>query len=205
MPVSQVIIDMHGDSTTQGGTKRNGAWGISPNNVPAALQRKYGANVVVNNKGIPGLTAPQRCIGALPALETWEQAMSISPAHIVTINYGINDANSGWETDNDVNFYFSELIRIAQEHGKTVLVETSNPINTPQYARLSQIALVIRQLAQSKGLTLADHHQWIQTGLPNWTELLSDGVVHPNDALYQYKADNLYIMINPLVQWYLTH
>jgi lysophospholipase L1-like esterase len=59
-------------------------------------------------------------------------------------------------------------------------------------------------LSGQRSLILADHHQWIQTGIPNWPGLLPDGV-HPNAALYAYKADNLYTIMNPLIQNMLTH
>lgn len=204
MPTSPVIVEMYGDSTTWGSTELpDGTWIQSPSNVPAVLQSKYGSNVVVVNKGIPGLTIPEFAIGAAPAKMTWAQAMAISPAHIVGINLGINDANAEWETDYVVNYYLGQLIDVAQAAGKTVFIETANPIDNPLYDRLSEIALVTRTLAQSRALTLADHHLWIQTGLPNWQSYLPDGK-HPNAALYTFKAENLYTIVNPLIQWRLA-
>lgn len=200
-----VVVAMYGDSTTFGAELLpSGNWIQSLSNVPAVIQSKYSSGVTVLNKGISGVTMPQMVIGASPATKTWAQEMSESYADIVVLNFGINDANTTWETDYQVNYYATKLIDVAQAHGKIVVIETSNPVNTPLYNRLSQVAYVIRTLAQSRSLTLADHHLWIQTGLPNWETYLPDGV-HPNAALYTYKADSLYCVLNPVVQSLITH
>lgn len=200
-----LIIEMYGDSTTLGSTMlTDGTWTQSPSNVPAVLQSKYGSNVVVVNKGISGLNMPEFAIGAAPATMTWAQAMAASPAQIVGINLGINDANSAWETDYVVDYYLNQLIDVAQAAGKTVFIETANPIYNSLYDRLSQIAYVTRCTAQRRSLVLADHHLWIQTGLSNWQDYLPDHI-HPNDALYRFKGENLHTIVDPLIQWFLTH
>jgi lysophospholipase L1-like esterase len=199
-----LIIEMYGDSTTLGATRLpDGSWSQSPYNVPTVLQSHYGPNVVVLNKGVSGLNMPQCAIGAAPALVSWAQEMATSSAHIVGINLGINDANSAWETDFVVDYYLNQLIDVAQAAGKTVFIETANPVNNPLYDRLSQIAYVTRCVAQRRKLVLADHHLWTQLGLPTWRDFLPDGI-HPNDALYNYKGNNLYTILNPLIQSMLT-
>lgn len=204
MPTSPVIVDMHGDSTTWGWTELPDKTGMqSPSNVPALLQGKYGSNVIVVNKGINGLSLPQAAIGAAPASKTWAQVMENSQAHIVGINLALNDANHAWESDYVINYYLNRLIDDAQAAGKSVFLETPNPVNNSLYQRVSQIAQIIRIVAQTRSLTLADHHLWIQTGLPNWQSYLPDGQ-HPNAALYTFKADNLYTIVNPLIQWRLA-
>lgn len=198
-----VIVEMYGDSTTLGAELLpDGSWAYpaSASNVPAVLQSKYGPNVVVVNKGISGLTIPQAIIGAQPATKAWAQAMAESPADIVTLNFGINDAAQAWEDDFTVDYYIRQMIDVAQANGKTVVVETSNPVANHLYNRLSQIALVIRNVAQSKSLTLVDHHIWVQ-GLTDWNSkrYLPD-MLHPSAELYNYKANNLYTIIDPVIQ-----
>lgn len=200
-----LIIGMYGDSTTRGGTMLpDGTWALSPYNVPAVLQSNYSSNVVVLNKGIDGLNIPQCYTGSAPALTTWAQEMATSPAQLIGINLGINCANTQWVTDFTVDYYLNKMIDEAQAKGKTVFLETPNPINNPLYNRLSQIAYVIRCIAQRRSLVLADHHLWIQTGLPNWQNYLPDGV-HPNDDLYRFKGENLHTILDPLIQSLLTH
>jgi phage-related protein len=202
---AMVVVAMYGDSTTFGAELLpSGKWIKSLSNVPAVIQSKYSGGVTVLNKGISGVTMPQMVIGAYPATKTWAQEMAESYANIVVLNFGINDANTVWEDDYQINYYATQLIDIAQAHGKIVVIETPNPVNTPLYTRLSQVAYVIRTLAQSRSLTLADHHLWIQTGLPSWETYLPDGI-HPNAALYTYKADSLYSVLNPVVQSLITH
>ncbi|MEB0223795.1 hypothetical protein [Pseudomonas sp. 10S4] len=144
----------------------------SPSNVPAVLQSKYGSNVVVVDKGISGLNMPEAAIGAASATMPFTQAMASSPAHIIGINLAVHDANQAWESDYVVTYYLNQLIDVAQAAGKSVFLETPNPVNTPLYDRISQIAYIIRTTVQSRSLTLADHHLWIQTGLPNWQDSL---------------------------------
>lgn len=200
-----LLIEMYGDSTTYGSELLpNGQWVQSASNVPAVLQSKYPTGVTVVNCGIPGVTMPQMVQGAAPATKTWDATMRDSQANVVTLNFGINDAYQGWEDDTNIVYYINQLISIAQAHGKVVVVETSNPIYNSSYARLSQISYLIRSVTNQRSLVLADHHLWIQTGLPNWPDFLPDGV-HPNAALYTYKANNLYTIMNPLIQSMLTH
>lgn len=199
-----LLIEMYGDSTTWGQELVNGEWVQSASNVPSVLQSKYPTGVTVVNCGIGGLTMPQMVQGAAPATKAWDATMRDSHANVVTLNFGINDASQTWEDDTNIVYYINQLISIAQAHGKAVVVETSNPINTPQYNRLSQVSYLIRTVSHQRSLVLADHHAWIQTGIPNWTTLLPDGV-HPNAALYNYKADNLYAIMNPLVQSMLAN
>lgn len=205
MTALPVTVDVEGDSTTLGAELfPNGTWGQSLSNVPKVLQSKYAANVKVNNHGVSGVTMPQTLQGFWPAVKTWAQKMSESPAHIVTINLGINDSAQTWETDALVRYYLQQLIYGAQQHGKTVLLETPNPITTSGYQRVAEIAQIIRTVGSEMQLRVADHHSWIQSGLPNWQSYLPDGI-HPNAALYEFKANNLHVMIDPLIQWYLTH
>lgn len=196
-----LIVEQYGDSTTWGATLESGAWTKSSSNVPALIQSKYASSVIVRNKGISGVTMPQMIIGAYPATQPWSQVMAQSDAHVVVLNFGINDANQAWEDDYQVEHYCRQLIDIAQSHGKIVAIETPNPINNPLYNRLSQISEIIRGVAKSKSLTLADHHLWIQTGLPEWSSsrYLPDGV-HPSSDLYRFKAENLYKVLDPLVK-----
>lgn len=195
-----VLIEMYGDSTTYGAELLPaGNWVQSASNVPALIQSKYASGVTVVNKGISGATIPQHIIGAAPVTKTWAQMMSESSADIITINLSINDSNQQWETDHVINYYLGQMIDTAQASGKIVVIETANPINNALYDRLSQVSYVVRTLANSRALTLADHHLWIQTGLPNWKDFLPDGI-HPNGSLYTYKANNLYAVLNPVVQ-----
>lgn len=199
---AQFVIGMYGDSTTWGAEfLASGQWVQSSDNVPSIIQEKYPSGVTVLNKGISGVTMPQMVIGAYPAKKPWVQEMAESSADIVVLNFGINDANQSWEVDFQIDHYFRQLIDIAQSAGKLVVVETSNPINNPLYNRLSEISEIIRNIAKSKSLTLADHHLWIQTGVPAWNSVkyLPDGV-HPSSELYRYKAESLFKVLGPLVK-----
>ena len=195
-----VTIAMYGDSTTMGAELYQGQWMVSPNNVPAEIRAKYsGQPVTVLNKGISGVNMPQMYYGAAPASVAWANEMASSPAHIVVINLGINDAYTAWLTDTEVDWHVRQLIAIAKSYGKFVVIQTPNPINTDHYQRVAEIAQVIRVAASDNQIFIVDQHKWIQSGIPDWPKWLPDGV-HPSRGLYAIKANNVYAIINPKVQ-----
>jgi acyl-CoA thioesterase-1 len=198
-----VTVEMYGDSTTYGAELVNGQWVQSVNRTPVIVQNHWLTNVHVINKGVSGATLENLYAGTGAITTSWTNAMATSNADIVTLNFGINDANQGF-TDAQINWYINTIVDIAQSYGKTVVIETPNPVNTSLYNRVNQVAQILRTAANYQQVTLVDNHLWIQSGYPNWIGSMCDGV-HPNATLYAFKGENIYTMINGWVQWHFNN
>lgn len=201
-PQPTVKIAMFGDSTTYGSTFETGSYTQSPHNEPAALQanlqQKYGTAVTVENHGVPGSTCPELLYGQAPVTQPWTVAMANSDAQIVTVNEGINDAFLPGETDQDFIYCYSQLAAIAKQYGKTFVLMTPNPINDTHNANLWSLVHDEQYVAQTQGVAIVDQWDAIQTGFPGWAADLPDNI-HPNDALYEIKAQNSSLVVAPII------
>lgn len=180
-----VTVEMYGDSTTNG----EGYY----------IDAKYGANVVVTCKGVSGTTLKDLIKGENGQIK-FSTALAASDADIVTLNFGINDAFQGYQS---FTWYLGEAKRLATLYNKTILFQTSNPVNTPYFQATSDLANQIRTWAIATNTKYADNYISI-LNTPNWQSMLVDGV-HPNQQLYELKAGYTYYVLNPLVQWYLDN
>jgi lysophospholipase L1-like esterase len=199
---STVKIALYGDSTMWGTTYKNGTYSQSPNNPTAALQTllqaKYGPGVTVENHALPGSTAPENLWGQPPASINWATAMAQSSADIVVINLGINDAYAPDEELADFTYCLGQFVQIARQYGKTVVLQTSNPINTDHEAILGQLVAAEKALAAPLSVPLIDDWSVVQANIPNWQAHTPDNV-HPDDGLYQYEATVAIATLAPLV------
>lgn len=207
-----VKVAMYGDSTVTGCTLQAGApaesgclagYTVSPHNEPTslqfALQQAYGTGVTVENHGIPGSTCPQWLWGQGGVKNSWAVEMANSDAQIVTMNCAINDAFLPNETDQDFQFVYGQFAQIARQYGKTFVIMTPNPINDPHNINLGSLVHDEQYVARAQGVAIVDQWSTIQTTMPNWAAYLPDNI-HPNDALYEYKAQTSLLTLDPLVR-----
>jgi len=198
-----VKIAMFGDSTAYGLTFETGAYTQSPHNEPIslqyALQQKYGSAVTVEDDGVPGSTCPEILNGTAPVTKSWTQEMASTDAQIVTANPAINDAFLPQETDQEFIYCYGQLAQIARQYGKTFVIMTPNPINDPHNTNIWSLVHDEQYVAQIQGVALVDQWNTIQTNIPNWADDLPDNI-HPNDALYEYKAQTSLLALDPLVK-----
>jgi lysophospholipase L1-like esterase len=214
-----VLIEAYGDSTMWGCTLTQGAPAGSkcvtigyaqtakpvPEQVQTFLQAKYGPTVTVVNHGVPGDLTPFLLSGDgfnLP----WAQQMAQSKADIVYLNYGINDANAtSGESASDFQANLNQIISIAKAAGKTVVLETANPVNDPTGAHDALPQFVAAELitAQQWDVTVIDQFNYL-SGMANWDSLLSDPL-HPTQDGYNLKAKFEFQALDPIVGFALAH
>jgi lysophospholipase L1-like esterase len=200
-----IIIDAQGDSTMWGYQTSDGfkkSW-QSPNNPPAllqaALQARFGARVIVQNNGVPGATIVDRERGINGYGQPYSQWVATSPAHIVIVNFALNDA------DNHVKeppaAFRAHLMRFIEESrgaGRIVVLEEPNPVDyAVNRTIVPQYVAVVDELAKRYGLALVRQYAVIGA-MHDWRSLLIDGV-HPTDALYRLKAERQREVVEPIV------
>lgn len=191
---SSVSITVYGDSTTAGLTLKHGAYVITPKNAPAQLQAilksdGYCAKVVNDGKSGSGTWNLIKGTGGFE--KPWAQEMASSPASIVVINMGLNDAaliNTGWDTVSVYEKTMNQLVQVGLSSGKEVFVETPNPRNdtVPDALMVRIAAADVAVVKENPDAHLIDERAAI-LALPNWKAHLSDGL-HPDEALYTFKA-----------------
>jgi lysophospholipase L1-like esterase len=183
---STVTIEAYGDSTTAAE-----AW---------VLQGRYCVKTTVISKGVSGTTYRDLIAGANGQTK-FADAMSTSNADIVMVNFGINDAFQGISS---IEWYLGEVKRITTFYNKTLIIQTSNPINNSYFQANSDMANRIRVWAQANGVWLSDNYNNV-LNYPNWQTLLCPDNVHPNSTGYEFKGYKTFQVVDPLVTWYLTH
>lgn len=208
----QVIVEMYGDSTTQGFSVPNGVSMITRGNEPTLLQsyfdRDFGNGVVrVTNEGVGGTEAYQLLNGLDGVHQSWDSLMAVSTASIVTINYALNDtyffANPRQgvysESPQDYHQILTSLVNIAKSHGKIVVLVEPNPSCNPyRQSTLQYYVTHMEEVAQETNTHIVGQY-WQIVSMPNWQGLLTD-CTHPYDALYKIKAQNSYTVLAPIVQ-----
>lgn len=211
-PISQkaVLVESYGDSTTVGCTFTNGgtpateacpAVGYTlvaqtPTDLlQANLRASLGPSVSVANKGVAGISAADLLYGTNGEKgQTFDASMSTSKAQIVTINLGIND--TGLDPV-DFSANMSAIIKIAQGHGKTVIIFTPNLITNANAATLVSLRKQILDIATTMHVAVSD--DYTAASDQQWPALLSDGV-HPTEQGYQLKAQFEANIIAPIVR-----
>jgi acyl-CoA thioesterase I len=204
-PEHRIIIDAQGDSTMYGYQTSDGfkkTW-QTPDNPPAllqaALQARFGPRVIVQNNGVPGATLVDRQQGVNGYRQSYAQWVAASPAHIVIVNFALNDADNHDKEPPDV--FRSNLIgfiEASQHAGRIVVLEEPSPVDyAANKAIVPQYVAVVDDLAQQYGLALVRQYRYIEA-LPDWRALLIDGV-HPTDRLYRIKAEREREVVEPIV------
>ncbi|WP_185634051.1 SGNH/GDSL hydrolase family protein [Burkholderia stagnalis] len=195
-----VLIESYGDSTTQGWQVVNGTGQVTKNSEPVVLQRllqeQFGTTVTVSNNGVGSTEASQLLNGTDGAHPTWQNQMASSKAQIVTLNFGLNDAyydavkkdGLAAESPDDFSSIITQLVQIARQYGKQVVIFEPNPTCDPVRPPLMPAYIsALRQVASAQQVPIVSEFDVIQA-IPNWQSLLTD-CLHPSDALYQKKAE----------------
>lgn len=197
-----VIIAFYGDSTVYGTQMQPGGTYIrSRNNEPDTvqwdLQKVFGVRVFVQNHGVPGSICSDFLWGQNSVSQDWRKEMANSTADVIVYNTGINDAG---RMDN-TGFIWCEqqIVGIAQQAGKKVIIETPNPVAFVWNSNIWGVVHNEQYVASTTGATLADFWSAIMNSSFNWKPMLADGI-HPNDQMYQLKAINIEATLTPMVQ-----
>ncbi|AIO47546.1 GDSL-like Lipase/Acylhydrolase family protein [Burkholderia cepacia] len=194
-----VLIESYGDSTTQGWQVVNGTGQVTPNSAPVILQKllqdRFGTTVTVSNNGVGSTEASQLLNGTDGVHPTWQNQMAASKAQIVTLNFGLNDAyyttakkdGIAAESPDDFASTMTQLVQIARQSGKQVVIFEPNPTCEPiRQPLMPSYVGALRQVAAAQQVPIVGEFDAIQ-GMPNWTTLLSD-CLHPTDQGYAVKA-----------------
>jgi len=211
-----VLVEVYGDSTALGCTVSAGASpgvcqapGYAQANptaeqtLQALLQAKYGPTVTVANHGVAGNTIPAALTGDGVNLP-WAQQMAQSKAQIVVFNFGINDSNvTSGESAAQFQANVSQLIQTAKAAGKTVVVETANPVNDPTRIALPDYVAAGIAAARMWDVNVIDEFGYLVTQ-PAWPSILSDNV-HPTQAGYNLKAQVEFAVLDPIVAFATSH
>lgn len=194
----QPIVAMYGDSLTAGLTGSSAAgYRVTTKNEPSLLQNALTA--IVENHGVSGITCFDLLNGGSGIARNWWGEMAASKAVIVTIGVGMNDA---FHSDEEwFKSCLTSLVTVAQGYGKTVVIETPNPLG-PSFTqywrdRLQTFAVDARGVALSSNALVIDQYSYDQD-FAGWESHLSDDI-HPDDALYAYKAMIALCVLGPLV------
>lgn len=194
----RVIIGDYGDSTTAGFQVNKGVPTYTSATTPSVtqkiLQKEFGKNVYVVNRGVSGIQALTLLTGATDFTDQilpWSQEMAQTKASIITINVGINDAlyytrpTPGREPQSPEQFEstMTKLVQIAKAAGKKVILFESIPTSIPDLNKSIELYNAkLQAVATAQDVPIV--HKWVYaTKLEDYNSLLSDGV-HPGDELY---------------------
>lgn len=194
-----VLVESYGDSTTQGWQVVNGTGQVTPNSAPVILQKllqeRFGATVTVSNNGVGSTEASQLLNGTDGAHPTWQNQMAASKAQIVTLNFGLNDAyyttakkdGIAAESPDDFATTMTQLIQIARQSGKQVIIFEPNPTcEAIRQPLMPSYVSALRQVAAAQQVPIVNEFDSILE-MPDWQSMLTD-CLHPSDALYAKKA-----------------
>ncbi|MBN3763093.1 SGNH/GDSL hydrolase family protein [Burkholderia sp. Ac-20365] len=200
-----IIIDAQGDSTMWGFQTSDGfnkSW-QTPNNPPAllqaALQARFGPQVIVQNNGVPGATLVDREKGVNGYSEPYARWVANSPAHIVIVNFALNDADNHLKEPPAVfRAHLMRFIEQSRSAGRIVVLEEPNPVDyAVNRSIVPRYVAVVDEMAKHYRLALIRQYGYIGA-MHDWRALLIDGV-HPTDALYRLKAERQREVVEPIV------
>jgi beta-glucanase (GH16 family)/lysophospholipase L1-like esterase len=190
-PAPTPIVDYYGDSTIYGTDGQNGGRVAQP--APAVFSVSSG--YVTRNEGVSRTSSTQLLNGSDGVHPTWDVQMSNTTATHVIINHAIND----WQLNvTQYKANLQQLITIAQNHGKKVILETPNPTfqtlsggSAASDTEVSNKAQYMREVSFATGVGLIDQFKMLtdyMTAHGNVTkDLIPDGL-HPNQATYTLKG-----------------
>ncbi|KWO49269.1 SGNH/GDSL hydrolase family protein [Burkholderia territorii] len=194
-----ILIESYGDSTTQGWQVVNGTGQVTLNSAPVVLQKllqdRFGTTVTVSNNGVGSTEASQLLNGTDGVHPTWQNQMAASKAQIVTLNFGLNDAyyaiakkdGISAESPDDFASTMTQLVQIARQAGKQVIIFEPNPTcESIRQPLMPSYVAALRQVAATQQVQIVGEFDMIQA-MPNWATLLSD-CLHPTDQGYALKA-----------------
>lgn len=202
-PANPVIIEWYGDSTTKGVTFSDNKYSELQNNEPSntqeLLNKKFGeGSILIENRGVNGTTAKQLIDGTHSFKTSFSQQLNAGKADIVIINFGINDCYTPGYTPEKYANDISELVRIARAAGKTVIIETPNPIDNMHNEWLWSFQHQAVVTGQKLGVPVIN--QWEEMmKRPDWQSLLGDKI-HPTSPGYVVKSNISFAVIYPVVK-----
>lgn len=207
----QILIEEYGDSTTVGYTATSTGTIIAAMNQPNTLQRllrtEFGDRVVVKNEGIGGIQSADALNGSDGMHQDWRSVMAKSTANIVTLNFGLNDAyffsrpeaNKPSSSPQEYKRVMGEIVRIARESGKVVVIYEPNPSCHPARQNgMPYYVMHLDQLGDEMHVPMVSQF-WALIAAPDWKDMLSD-CTHPTPELYQLKGENAYRVLRPIVK-----
>lgn len=207
----QFIIEAYGGSSTKGAmaVRKDGKLRatLTKNNeisqLGQMLQEKFGPDVVIVNKGALSAQSKDLLHGRYfyRKNKSWREEMAASPADLILLNFATNDARHYHFKDIEPDYIvspaqyrtiMSELIAVAQQYGKAVIVQEPHPLcGRAEKWNVAPYVAQIDSLAQDEDLPLVRQYQRIQR-IKNWQTLMSPDCIHPSEALYQIKAQETF-------------
>ena len=190
------IIEAYGESTTYG-------YGLPPDGVITVKLQSDLPGWVVVNRGVNSTTALQQLDGTDGLNLPWVQQIAQSPAGIVILNRGLNDAFKLVPTD-VFRSQMLTLIAVAQAAGKKVILQVPNWTHADAVlgagfdVRAVQMGGVVRQIASEMSLPLCDGYAITVTALSDGVEALLPDGLHPTGALNAALAADLARLIRGL-------
>ena len=175
---------MYGDSTTVG-------WDFEGKGEPYTLQTLVPKHVTVVNEGVNGMSAVNLLNGTDGKHLPWLQQMANSRADLVTINFGMNDVIT--TPLQDYATYMRQLVDIARQAGKVVVLQQPNPTCATPRLNLVQYVRQLDQIAQEKGVPMVRQFDLL-LAMPDWQSLMSD-CIHPDKDKYPIKAHNTFLVL----------
>ncbi|MCP1651704.1 SGNH/GDSL hydrolase family protein [Pseudomonas nitroreducens] len=204
---SAVIIEQYGDSTTLGltynGTTYVAATPSAPDTLYTDLNGRFGGgSVVVYNKGVSSSCAKDLLNGT-GSTQPFSTVMQTSPAHVVTLNYGMNDGYYCNQTPDQYQSTMTQLVNIAKARGKIVILEEPNPTTNPQNPNLYSYIERLSQVAISTNVPIIQHYR-VMSSSNFWKLMLSDGI-HPTSEGYTFKGRLEFQVISNIIQPLIPH
>jgi acyl-CoA thioesterase-1 len=196
-----VIIDAEGDSLIWGFQRVNGENIQSPDNPPAVLQSlmwaQFGGSVTVQDNAVVGSAAFESLDGLSPFYTTsLAERVASNPAHIVLSDYATNDSVERTTTQ-----YLADMtswVNTVRAAGKIAVLEEPNPTCGTARPNLDAYVQAMDYVAQTMNVPLIQQYNYI-LGLPNWQSMLGSDCIHPDDQLYEIKAQREYEVLVPIV------
>jgi peptidoglycan/LPS O-acetylase OafA/YrhL len=200
----QVVVEIYGNTTPRGWIKQGGEL-VEGDVVPyaflaEALCREYHGRVRVIEHNIKGLTSSELLLGGADTARTWAAEMAQSKADIVVINTSASDIGmlDIFPAEKIITGY-EELIRVAKNNGKIILLVSANPIDGPANTQLWTLTQIHKWSAQHMGGGLIDQWTDVQALTSNWRSLIySEG--RPSERLYRLNAAVELKIIRPVVE-----
>lgn len=226
---TQWHIDAYGDSTQWGAVAENKQATLP---APALLEELLriafdDRDIVVHNKGVPGLDTVARLDGQPGMCCAWSVEMNPETPHSaqscftdetnvstpcgsqaawVINNTAINDMHHRrGGTGAEFKERYRKLAHLADQVGRRFIIETPNPVQNaaPELDRQQRLAPYIvaqRELAAEEGIAIVDQFRVIGDYLGDrWTRYMAD-VLHPSSYLYSFKALNSFWVFYHLFQ-----
>lgn len=232
-------VALFGDSTqwgAHGKSNDNQLKEFTPAKLLGRLLKAAGVAAITDNMGLPGLDTKGRLFGSeategdgitRPLTRPWKTEMAESKAGFVVNNTLINDVflHTPPPSVDDFKAWYTQLVIIAREHDRHMVIETPNPVlafdpinasalppQPDKVKRFKELIAAQREVVQTLGrrqpsddphdttsVHLVDQFPLITEYISNWRHAFATDPLHPNAVLYSAKALNLFWTLHPLM------